>query len=79
MTNPNDGGPAHPVTLENGYVIRGMTVWDRFFEKMCMAIVQGCISSDGSFPSEIEVVTEAREYADAMLAERARRMEANSE
>lgn len=70
MTNHNDGGPAHPLTLENGYVITGMTLRDYF----SAAALQGFLSADAHCEfNPIDAAKASFDFADAMLAERARR------
>jgi hypothetical protein len=71
MSNTNTGGPAFPVTIENGLSAggdRGMTLRDYFAAKAMQAIV----SNDATFSTKYVglAAKDAYVYADAMLKAR---------
>jgi hypothetical protein len=69
MNNTNTGGPAFPVTIENGLSAggdRGMTLRDFFAAKA----MQGFVSSVGIEIDFFASATDAYAVADAMLKAR---------
>ena len=83
MSNDKMGGPVYPTThaverLHNGtdlhQVINGMTLWDYY---AAAALPECLYTIDGTIKSAVEAASRAGEMADAMLAERNKRMENN--
>ena len=87
------GGPAFPTmygaerannenTLFN--VTNGMTLWDYYAAAALPAVISGLLSghaftaNSGEPLTEKHIAEQTAEFVDAMLAERARRMEAES-
>ena len=75
------GGSAFPVNTANitnpgaCFADEGMTLWDSFTEKAMEACIAGTVAHSGRWPSPEKVAKQAGLYADAMIAERKRRME----
>ena len=78
MTTPNDGGPAFPIPSvgtgdpRDGMTCgsQGMSMWDFF----AAAALQGLLSNNPCWQDYKEAVHYASKAADAMLADRERRM-----
>ena len=75
MSNRDMGGPAFPVfpETETGHAAAfgGMTLWDYY---AAAAVTGGCSSDLERVMTSKEIAQEAARIADAMLAERKRRM-----
>lgn len=67
-----DGGPAFPVTAENGlgHVSSGMTLRDHFAANAMNALVAQHVRGHLSYGNEIEMARRSYEIADAMIAAR---------
>ena len=75
--NHDMGGPAFPEN-QNGHC-GGMTIWDYYAAAALTATIQLLDARQGFVLNEEGVAEQAAYYADAMLAERRKRMEADYE
>ena len=85
MNAPKMGGPAFPVPNSanvNGQ--EGMMLWDHYAAAALPAVISGLLgghtlTANGGEPiTEEHIAEQTAEFVDAMLAERAKRMEAES-
>ena len=86
MSKPNDGGPAFPVTYEDGMAEKfsvGMSLRDYFAAKVAQStarqIIEDFDKGDRAMVEALEVIAAVSyNVADAMIAERERRQEKES-
>lgn len=76
MTMDREGNFYH--TGQHPDDICGMTLWEEYAGRAMKACIAGTIAHSGRWPAPEEVSKEAFLYADAMIAERKRRMEGGS-